>query len=290
MLESSLQFLRCVRCGSKLELDAFRTDVEIEEGILSCKQCNLEFPIIEKIPILWDDFTRYISSRKVLGGKLFQLVQTVKLKEFLKSSLSKITAGYDDRTEIEERWSSIYQNSKRAKFYSLLKHHLNSLEKSNFVVEYGCSIGIMTSFLSESNGVVFGVDRSFAALRCAKHAYKSNLDYVLSDILSPVFGTSQFDLVLALNILELVEPEELLNHVSKQISHGYFVITDPYDFDRGVNSVRKPLDEITLRTNLKSLGFDILPKTQIPSNIPWNLNLNSRATLNYKSDLIIAKK
>ena len=138
--------------------------------------------------------------------------------------------------------------------------------------------------------LVFGVDRSFSALRYAKQEYKNNLDYVVSDILSPVFGKSQFDLVLALNILELVEPVELLDHVSKQISYGYFVITDPYDFDRGVNSVRKPLDETTLRVNLKDLGFDILPKTQIPSNIPWDLNLNSRATLNYKSDLVIAKK
>ena len=175
----------------------------------------MEFPIIEKIPVLWDDFTRYLSSRKVLGGKLFQLVRTPKLKKFLKSSLSKITPGCDDRTAIEERWSRIYQNSKSAEFYSLLKNDLNSIEKSNFVVEYGCSIGIMTSFLSESHGMVFGVDRSFAALRYAKQVYKSNLDYVVSDILSPIFGKSQFDLVLALNILELVEPVELLNHVSK---------------------------------------------------------------------------
>ena len=155
MLESSLQFLRCVGCGSKLELDAFHVDAEIEEGILICKKCCLEFPIIEKIPILWDDFTKYLSSRKILGGKLYQLARAVKLKKFLKSSLSKTTLDYDDRTAIEERWSNIYQNSKSAKFYSLIKNHLNSLEKSNFVVEYGCSIGIMTSFLSESNGIGF---------------------------------------------------------------------------------------------------------------------------------------
>ena len=290
MLESSLQFLRCVRCGSKLELNAFKIDKEIEEGILECKKCNLEFPIIEKIPVLWDDFSQYLSSRKVLGGKLFRLVQTERLKKFLKSSLSKIVPVCDDRTALEERWSVIYQNSKSSKFYSLLKKNLHSMEKSNLVVEYGCSIGTMTSFLAERHEMVFGIDRSFAALRHAKLVCKNNLDYAVSDILSPVFGKSQFDLVLALNILELVEPMELLTHVSKQISSGYFVITDPYDFDRGANSVKKPLNETTLRMNLKNLGFKILPKTQIPSNVPWNLNLNSRATLNYKVDLVIAKK
>ncbi len=290
MLESSLQFLRCVGCGSKLELDAFHVDAEIEEGILICKKCCLEFPIIEKIPILWDDFSEYLSSRKILGGKLYQLIQTPHLKKFLKSSLSKINPVYDDRTELEERWSTIYQNSKNSKFYSFLKSNLNITKKSDLVLEYGCSIGIMTSFLAESHQMVFGIDRSFTALRYAKKSYKNNLDYVVSDFLYPVFGNLQFDLVLALNVLELVEPMELLNNVSKQISTGYFVVTDPYDFDRGANSVKKPLDEITLRMNLKNLGFKITSKTKNPSNISWNLRLNSRTTLNYKVDFVIGKK
>ena len=38
MLESSLQFLKCVRCNSKLELITFKVGQEIEEGILECSQ------------------------------------------------------------------------------------------------------------------------------------------------------------------------------------------------------------------------------------------------------------
>ena len=289
MLESSLEFLRCVRCGSKLELNAFKLDKEIEEGILECKKCSLKFPIIEKIPILWDDFSGYLSSRKKLGGKLYRLIQNQKLKEFLKSSLSKINP-VDDRTALEERWSAIYQNSKNSKFYSLIKNNINDLPKSDLVLEYGCSIGIMTSSLADSHKMVFGIDRSFSALRIAKLSYKSNLDYFVADSLSPVFGKLQFDLILALNVLELIEPLELLKHISKQISSGHFMISDPYDFDRGSNSVRKPLDEYTLRTTLKNFGFKIATKTKNPSYIPWNLKLNPRAILNYKVDLIIGKK
>ena len=290
MLESSLEFLRCVRCGSKLELDTFKLDKEIEEGILECKKCNLVFPIIEKIPIMWDDFSKYISPRKVLGETLYKLVSTEKLRIFLKSSLSKINQINDDRTALEERWSIIYQNSKSSRFYSMIKNNLNSMAKSHLVLEYGCSIGIMTSSLADCHNMVFGVDRSFSALRYAKKSYKNNLDYVVSDSLSPMFGKLQFDLILALNVLELIEPIELLKQVSKQISTGYFIITDPYDFDRGVNSVKTPLDESTLRTNLENFGFKILSKTKTPSFIPWNLKLNPRATLNYKVDLIIGKK
>ncbi len=290
MLESSAKFLKCVRCGSKLELDVFKSDQEIDEGILKCIKCNLEFPIIEKIPILWDDFSNYLSSRKVLGGKLYRLANSGKMKSFLKFSLSQIKLINNDRTALEERWSKIYQNNKSSKFYSIVKKNLNFIAKSKLVLEYGCSIGIITSSLAECHDMVFGIDRSFSALRYAKKSSKNNLDYIIADSLSPVFGKLQFDLILALNILELIEPLDLLKHISKQISTGHFVISDPYDFDRGANSVKKPIDEDTLRTNLLNLGFKISSKTKNPSYIPWNLKLNPRATLNYKVDLIICKK
>jgi len=289
MLESSLEFLRCVRCSAKLELTVFKLDKEIEEGILQCKKCNLKFPIIEKIPILWNDLPAYVSSRKKLGGKLYQLIQNQKLKEFLKSSLSK-THSTEDRTALEERWSTIYQNSKNSKFYSFVKNSINDLPQSNLVLEHGCSIGIMTSYLADSNKMVFGIDRSFSALRIAKKSHKNNLDYFIADSLSSAFGKLQFDLVLGLNILELVEPLEMLKHISKQISSGNLVISEPYDFDRGAYSVKNPLDELTLRTTLKQLGFKIFSKTKKPSYIPWKLKLNPRATLNYKVDLLIGKK
>lgn len=290
MLESSLEFIKCVNCGSKLELNSFKQDKEIIEGILECPKCYGQYPIIEKIPILWNDFSLYLSSRKKLGGKLYQLIENSTLKKFYKSSLLNFSQTTEDRTALEERWSLIYQNSKFSQFYSEIQKNLISLQKSNFVLEYGCSIGIMTSFLAKSNRMVFGVDRSFSALRIAKKLYKNNLDYFVADFLSPIFGKLSFDLVLALNVLELVEPAKFLKHVSTQISKGYFVISDPYDFDRGRDSVKKPLDEKSLRVNLQNLDFKITPQTKTPSHMSWTLKLNSRATLNYDVDLVITKK
>jgi 2-polyprenyl-3-methyl-5-hydroxy-6-metoxy-1,4-benzoquinol methylase/uncharacterized protein YbaR (Trm112 family) len=287
MLPSSLQFLRCVRCGAQLEIDVFLTKEEIVEGILECKKCKLEFPIINKIPILWDDFSKYLSSRRILGGKLYKSIHSRKLKSFVKTSL---TAKDNDRSYLEEKWSKIYQNNKNSKFYSVIKRNLSSLPSSKFVLEHGCSIGIMTSHLANSNELVFGVDRSFSALNSAKKHFKDNLDYFVADSLSPVFGKLQFDLVLALNVLEIIEPLKLLKSISKQITKGYLVISDPYDFDRGQNSVKNPIDESLLRTNLTNFGFKISHSTNKPSFIPWSLKLNSRATLNYKADFVIAQK
>lgn len=290
MLESSLEFFRCVRCGSKLELDVFKLDKEIVEGILECKNCNLIFPILQKIPVLWDDFSEYLSHRKILCGIIYKSIISEKLKKFVKSSLSKISKFNDDRTALEKRWSLIYQNSKDSKFYLHIKNNLDSIAPSNLVLEYGCSIGIMTSWLADSHQMVFGIDRSFSALSNAKKYYKHNLDYAVADLLSPIFGKLQFDLIYALNILELIEPTIFLKQLSKQISSGYLMITTPYDFVRDTNSVKTPLDELTLRTSLENLGFRIMPKTRKPSFIPWNLKLNPRTTLNYKVDLVMGKK
>jgi SAM-dependent methyltransferase len=287
--EFSLDYLRCINCGSVLELEVFKKHVEIEEGILECKKCKSLYPIIEKIPILWDDFANYISNRRMLGGKLANSVSS-KMRKFLKNSLSKNIKNIEDRTKLEERWTVIYQNSMRSRFYSRVKNELGKLPNSKLVLEYGCSIGIISSFLAKSSQTVFGVDRSFNAIRIAKKESKENLDYFVADLHSPIFGKTKFDLIVALNLLELVEPADFLKQISGQIQKGYLIITDPYDNDRGKNSVKRPLDEVTLRQNLKNLKFKITPSTNRPSNISWSLKLNPRATINYKVDLVVAKK
>ena len=236
---------------------------------------------------MWDDFSKHLSSRRILGGKLYKLSSSTKLKSFVKKSL---TAKDIDRSNIEEKWARIYQNSKTSKFYSTIKKNLDSIPSSKLVLEHGCSIGIVTNHLANSSDTVFGIDRSFSAIQIAKKQFKSNLDYFVADSLSPVFGKLQFDLVLALNVLEIIEPKVLLKSISKQITKGHFVLSDPYDFDRGPGSVKNPLDASSLRTTLKNLGFRISNSTKNPSFIPWNLKLNPRATLNYKVDLVISQK
>ena len=303
MLESTLEFVRCVGCSSRLELDAFVVGREIREGILKCGTCHAAYPIIEEIPILWNDTSEYFASRRILGGEIYKMIQTRELKQLVKSSLlragqtryedgkSRTKRGdREDRTALEKRWAAIYQNSRSSKFYLAVRDSIRDIKRKDLVLEYGCSIGVTAAALAKSHGMVFGIDRSFTALQYAKKSHRSNLDYVVSDLLSPVFGNVQFDLVLALNVLDLVEPEELLNRISRQVSNGYVIFADPYDFDRGANSVKRSVDETTLRKSLADLGFEISAKTRHPSFIPWSLRLNPRAILNYKVDLVIGSR
>ena len=290
MLETSIKFIKCVKCNGKLEANVYKNNIEIDEGVLKCKKCKLQFPIIDKTPIMFIDFQKYLSEHRKLSGKLYRFATTQQMKDFLKASLNNLDWNKSDKTLLEERWSKIYENSKNSKFYKSIKSHIESIPKSKLILEYGCSVGIITTHSSKSNGMVFGIDKSFSAIQIARQNKNNNVDYIVSDFKYNPFSNTKFNLVIALNVLELMEPEVLLKQISKQISLGHVIISDPYDFERGENSVKKPMNEVLLREKLKNLKFKITSKTKVPSNIQWSLKLYDRASLNYKVDIIVAKK
>ncbi len=148
----------------------------------------------------------------------------------------------------------------------------------------------MTKILARYSTIAFGTDRSFSAISVAKKNSEKNIDFFVSDLLKHPFGKQKFDLIMGLNVLELVEPLNFLQIITKQIKKGHLILSDPYDFDRGLQSVKKPVDATNLRKKLQNLKFSISKTTKKPSFIPWVLYLNPRATLHYKTDLIIGKK
>ena len=290
MHTSSLEYLKCVKCNSALELDILKETNEIEEGFLFCKNCQAKYPIIQKIPILWDDFSSYLSSKTKLGGEFLLKSKSVKMRTFVKKSLSKIHKKIEDRSEIEKRWARIYQNSKNSKFYLIIKKELDKIPKQKLVLEHGCSIGHISEHLAKKHELVFGIDRSFSAISIAKKRKIKNLDFFVADSLEHPFEGKNFGLIVGLNLLEIIEPTKLLKVLSKQIKNGTILFSDPYDYERANYSVKNQLDSSQIRKSLQKIGFKITSNTKKPSFIPWNLTLNSRAHLQYKTDLIIARR
>jgi hypothetical protein len=135
------------------------------------------------------------------------------------------------------------------------------------------------------------MDKSFYAITEAKKTKLRNLDFFVADSLEHPFGRIKFDLVLALNLFELIEPKPLLKLLASQVQKdGALVLSDPYDFERGAKSVREPIYEESLRKELGKHCFRLSRETRKPSFVPWNLKLNDRASLNYLVDLIFATK
>ena len=290
MNRKNSQFIFCVKCKGTLTLDVFYETSEINEGFFLCNNCHLQFPIISKIPILVENLSQFLANRSSLGGLLFELSFTKVMKEFIKNTLSKIKKSENDFFQTEKHWTDIYLLNKKSSFYKNMKSHISKIPAKNFVVEYGSSIGIISNTLGLKHTHVFGIDTSFSALLEAKKKSPKNCEYVLADILQNPFGKKKFDLIIALNMFELVEPSLLLKTISKQISNGFIFLTDPYDYDRGRNSVKNPLNENQIRDILRQNKFQITSTTKTPSKINWNLKINTRTQLNYKVDIIIAKK
>lgn len=306
MWERDTEFIRCPRCGGSLELDMFLEDGEIQEGILSCTACRLEFPIIGGIPIVWDDTAEYFARRAVLGGRLYRAAQSPKMRMFVKKALlsaaasaralaAKGPAAAYDRTSLESRWSQIYRRSGDSEFYHAIKERLARLPSGRRALEHGCSVGTVSNHLASPDSgpayeAVVGIDSSYDAIAQAKGA-GTGACYAVGDSTSCITGGLRFDLVVALNVLELIEPLDLIRRMSGQTLPGASVaIADPYDFERGPGPAPRRIDEHLLRAALTEHGFEISADTTEPSYIPWRLAINPRTVLNYKVDLVIGAR
>jgi SAM-dependent methyltransferase len=118
-----------------------------------------------------------------------------------------------------------------------------------------------------------------------------NLDFFVADSLEQPFGKTKFDLVVGLNLFEIIEPKTFLKLLADQVrKDGWLVLSDPYDFERGAKSVKEPLYEDSVRKELSRHGFAVSKQTRKPSHLLWNLELHKRAVLQYRVDLIVAKK
>jgi uncharacterized protein YbaR (Trm112 family) len=285
--KSSLPYIRCVKCGHSLELETFEAKNEIIEGLLSCVRCNGVYPIISSIPFLVEDLSLFFSIRAKLGGYILLNVKDKKIKSLIKKSLQEIKKVGDDITDLEKNWVGIYQKSRHSAFQIKVRHVIKKLPRCNFVVEHGCSIGTMSEIMARRHGRIFGIDKSFFALLETKKRKITNADFFLADSLSRPFGIMKFDVVVALNVLELIEPLQLLKIIKMQAKR-FVLLSDPYDYERGKSSVKVRLDEKSLRSKLKQSGFKLIDNTSKPSFISWKLDVNPRLELNYKVDMVLA--
>lgn len=289
MLDATTKYLRCVDCNSELTIEPiFYTD-ETEEGFLNCTSCNSRYPIISKVPLLLKDLPSYFSIRMSLGGQLLLMAKSEQLRNYVKDVLKKVKHTWDDTADLDKRWVGIYRQSTRSKFYSQIRRSIQKLPVCDLVLEHGCSVGYVANHASRRHKTVIGIDKSFYGILEAKKHHTKNSDFIVADSLHPPFGNTKFNLVLALNLLDIIEPNELLSVVLRQADR-FLLLSDPYDFERGKGSVNQRITPEELRQKVLDAGFRLIQRTAKPAYIPWKLNVNPRLDLNYKVDMIVGKK
>jgi SAM-dependent methyltransferase len=119
---------------------------------------------------------------------------------------------------------------------------------------------------------------------------QGNLDFVVADCILPPVHPNRFDLVIALNIIEFMDTEQLLDRIHRLLKDdGEVAFSSPYDYNRTLQ-VNK-VDPQSFRQLLEKSGFRIGSKyVTSESFIPWTLRINERTYLFYYVDYLRARK
>lgn len=286
---------------------------ECSEGFLYCTTCNTKYPIIEGIAIVVKNISEYIQSRIEMYGKWLLKCSSKEMKEYLKEigktlSFPNDTSRYEDGGIWYMPYKWYHQDShKEDRLVKSLKGNPNPNELYDRIInsinpkidgiglDIGCAMGKTTLQLAQKYSFVIGIDLSFSFIKEARRYMQEfrqgNAEFCVADAESPPFHPMKFDLIIAINLIELVDIKKLLSSCHWLLKpQSDIIITDPYDFNRE-KEIEKKYDARTFRNLIEESGFEINESyLKKEAFIPWILKINERIYLFYYVDFIKAKK
>ena len=315
-----IRHLACVRHyggNRNLSIDLLESGNgnECLEGFLKCEECNQLYPVIDGVALLVHDVAEYISARPSLLGKWILSSKNSRMKEYIKEiSLTLPKLDKSQGNNLYEIDGSLYDSYNWAqfdfenndRFLALLKHKMYPNDLYNKVVhstatnldgaalDLGCSSGYAAFQLAKKFAYVIGIDLSFSFISEARTRMEAlklgNLDFVVADCLKPPFLPNKFDLVIALNIIELMDAEQLSTSIHRLLKeNGEVAFSSPYDYNRIEQGDR--VTPQSFRHLLQRTGFRIESRyVTNESFIPWTLKINERTYLFYYVDYLRARK
>ena len=310
MLKKIVSDLRCVNnsCKNKrLILESLReAGDECMEGFLLCNICNSQYPIIQGVPIVLQNFHEYARRRITTYGKWIMTSKSSKLRDFLRSIGTKIVS--PTHSDFYEENNSLY----KAYLYNYHNHHFDdrllslfkrkiepdriyrllgkkNLNLKGIGLDIGCSIGSSTFELAKRLPFVYGVDLSFSFILKARKIMcdkmSKNIEFVVSDAINLPFESNFFQSIIALNLVDRVNLNKLMVSINRCIkNNGKLILIDPYHF---VNDDTDQFDSTQIRKIIANFGYKI---SSNESYIPWIVKMNERAYLFYFVDFIVGNK
>jgi len=165
-----------------------------------------------------------------------------------------------------------------------------NLHLSGIGLDIGCSFGSSTFVLAKRLPFVFGVDTSFSfileARKIMHDTMTKNVEFIVSDAINLPFESRFFQSVVALNLVDRVDPHKLMDSINSSIrDNGKLILIDPYHF---VNvNTNNQFGSIQIRKIVEKLGYKI---NSNESYVPWIVKMNERSYLFYFVDFIVANR
>ena len=181
-----LNFLSCPECGESVVLknETYEKN-EIKEGLLVCRNVH-EFKIINFIP------------------------------RFVKADIYSASFSYEwahfSKTQLD---SSLGNNLSELQFQGRIDFPLGLL-RNGLVLDAGCGTGRYAEVVKKHNGVVIGIDLSYAVDVAFKNiGFEKNVHIIQADILKPPFKKEIFDFIYSFGVL----------HHTPDARAGFFCLT-----------------------------------------------------------------
>ena len=311
MMKNIVADLRCVNnsCKNKgLLLESFlESGDECIEGFLSCNVCNVQYPIIQGVPIILQNFLIYARQRITTYGKWVINSKSSQLKDFLRSVGMKIH--FPTSNDLYEENNSLYKaylyndrhHNSDDRLLSLFRrkiepdHIYRMLGKKNLNLkgiglDIGCATGSSSFELAKRLQFVFGVDLSFSfileARKIMHDKMSKNIEFLVSDAINLPFESRFFQSIIAFNLVDRVNPNKLIISINRCIQdNGTLILIDPYHFvnEDSINH----FNSIQFRKFIEKMGYKLSSNV---SYIPWIVKMNERAYIFYFVDFIVANR
>lgn len=356
---SSLPQLRCIQthsgsvCHSALELtsapvtpDFNSSKTELIEGILECRVCNANYPVISGVAIILPRVTSWCRENylNILNGATHRGSIGSELQQWLQDHQCHLGNRPTDNYYESERWNIIFTathydavasgkqdaspfgrsiESQPQVFEVVDQMIARQLSKPvSRALDIGTNVGGMALRLAKHAHNVIGIDTSFNSVLTARkiqcgtpelqtsyhryvdgHHYEeytithqvSNSEFLVASLYHLPYN-DQFDLISALNVIDVVEdPREFLSILAAQVRvGGLLLLTSPYSWgsddvpiDNWLGASAEHSSADATREAIEQLGFTIVDEQD---DVPWVLREHQRWYRVFLNHCILARK
>ena len=288
--------ISCPACERKLtlaEVSLLDSDQRVIHGTLKCA-CPREHPIIDGVPIIVPNLSTY------LPGERQSILRRHDLPGWADDLLDLAVEDPD-----AERWrartittyaATPSQDSALVSLSAALPQFVEEVlsrhpHGSKLGLDAGAAAGVLTRLLAKHVQHAVGLELAFDRVRRAREDslhQKPPVSFIAGLAENPPFSPGSFDVVLALNLLDVVaKPKTLLDKLAICLAPGgLLILTTPFEYSTALTTLEDRIDGQELVPTLAD-RFEILD--DLP-RIPWHLPISERHHDIYFVRGIVARK